>query len=124
MSEEISLQLENGDIVFNGNNQLILIQDNDNLAQQYKILLETQFESDYRDPTYGFRLLELFQVEKQELQELIRLYVIETLLQHPKTSEILEVNVIRLENRNWNVIAKVKIKPTEEIITVGSELSV
>jgi hypothetical protein len=124
MSEEISLQLENDDIVFNGDQQLILIEGNDELAQQYKVLLETVFESDFRDPTYGFRLMELFNIESKDLEESIRLFTRETLLQHPKTSEILEINVINEGNRRWNVNSIIKIKPNEEILNIGSDVNV
>lgn len=124
MSEEISLQLENEDIVFNGDNQLVLITGNEELAQQYKVLLETEFESDFRSPDYGFRLSELFNIESKDIEESIRLFTRETLLQHPKTAEILEIIVERLPNRLWNVNSIIKIKPNEEVLNIGSEVNV
>jgi phage baseplate assembly protein W len=124
MSEEISLLLENEDIVFNGDNQLVLIKGNNELAQQYKVLLETEFESDFRSPDYGFRLSELFNIESKDLEESIKLFVKETLLQHPKTAEILEITVERLPNRKWNVNSIVKTKPNEELLNVGSDVNV
>lgn len=124
MSDQISLLLTSGDIVFNGDNQLVLVQNFDELAQQYKILLETEFESDYRSPDYGFRLNQLFQIESKDLEEAIRLFTREALLQHPKTSEIIEINVERADNRVWKVNSTIKIKPEEIILNIGSNVNV
>ena len=119
----LTLKLENGDIVFDLNNRIKMIEE---ISQNIKVWLETQYESDYRDPYYGFKLQELMESDYDDLPELIKLYTVESLLLHPLVDSVSEIEVERdlAIQRKWNVSVAVVIKDTEEIIELGSVVNV
>lgn len=116
----LTLKLESADIVFDGNGRL---KTTDDIAQSYKVLIETQYESDYRDPTYGFKLQELMQVGIQDQTKLVELYVREVLLQHHFTKQILEITVIKESGRRFSVITRVELRNEEEV-SILSEVAI
>jgi len=119
----LTIKLEDGDISFDLNNRVQMTED---IAQNIKVWLETQFESDYRDSEYGFKLQEIMQSDFDDLEELIKLYTVEALLAHPLVDSVVEIEVERdpVIQRKWNVATTVKIIDTEEMITLGSDVNV
>lgn len=120
----LTLKVENGDLYMNQDNQLVLIRDNEGLSQQYQILLETQFESDYRDPYYGFKLQELMNSDYDDRETLLRLYIIEVLSQHSRTKEVSSIEIEKLEDRRYSARINILINDTEENISLEANLGV
>ena len=116
-----TLYIENGDIVFDDDKRVKL---ETYIGQNYKIWLETQYESDYRDPTYGFKLHELMQMDREDIPQFLVMYAYECLLAHPFTKRVVDIQVIDLGNRRSRIEAKIQIKPEDEIIDIISELYV
>ena len=110
----LTLKLENSDIVFNKDNQLQLTEVDD-IAQNYKVFLETQFQSDFRDPTYGFKLNEVLTADVINKIDLLRLYVLEALLLHTRTESVDDISIVDSGNGIFLVSADVTLKNDEEI---------
>jgi len=121
----LTLKIEDGDLLLNSDNQLVLT---DDVAQEYKVLIETQFESDYRDGNYGFKLYELMESEYDDKLQLIRLYVVECIFQHSRTESITELTIEKIEEENvrdsrkYLVNVTVKLK-SETTISVGATIN-
>ena len=100
MSSNLSFKIENGDLVFD---QDMVLQMTEDIAQSYTVLFGTQYESDFRDYEYGFKLQELIQDDYDNKDELLKLYAIETAMQHPYTDKVMEITVTDIGNRKRNV---------------------
>lgn len=111
----LTLKIENSDILFNKDNQLQLTEIDD-IAQNYKIFLETQYESDFRDPTYGFKLNELLTLNLTNKEETLKLFVIEALLLHPRTKTVDSVEILNIENGKYYVQVYITLLSEQEII--------
>jgi len=116
-----TLKIENSDIVLDTNMRLETTED---ISQSYKILLETQFESDSRDPNYGLCLQELFQTKYDNVSDLIELYVKETLMQHSMTNRIMSVSVSKFDIKKYRCDVKVLLKNNEELTIEGVSINV
>lgn len=114
----ISLQLDNSDLAFNQDNQLLLTNETE-IAQNYKAYLETQYGSDFRDPTYGFKLYELFNTDYDNKEELLELFLIEALQNHPRTQSIDEISVSRGSGGVYSASCKITLNDSEEQIEFG-----
>ena len=112
----LTFKLEGGDIVFNQDNRLQMTEE---IAQSFKVLLETQFESDFRDPNYGCKLQELMQSQYTEIEELIQLYIVEALIQHPSTDTVTSVVVTKTADRSYSVDVTVLLKDINQTITIS-----
>jgi len=107
-----TLKIKDSDISFDQDNRLETINE---VSQSFKIYLETQYESDFRDPNYGFKLQELIQSTYSNKEELLRLYVVECLTQHPRTKQITELQIEKIEDRKYRVNVTIELKSEEEI---------
>jgi len=118
----LTLLVEDGDIVMNSDGQLVMVEE---LAQEYKVLLETQYNSDYRDGEYGFRKYELIGADYDgDKEQLLRLYLTECIFQHERTESIEEIIITKTSDREFLAEISIKIKDTEELITVGANIGV
>lgn len=117
----LTLRIVDGDIVFDSN---MTLQTTEDIAQSFKVLLETQFESDFRNTNYGCRIQELMQNDYDDTEQLISLYVTETIYQHPLTDQIESIEVINYEDRKYRVNVTIKLKNLDETIEVTSAINV
>ena len=116
-----TLKLENDDISFDNNGRLKTTTD---IAQPIKIILETQYASDFRDPTYGFKFLELLQTENVDKQQLAELYTAEALTQSERVEKVVEVTSeydSEIERR-LNISVSVQLKGEEGVIVLEEEV--
>jgi phage baseplate assembly protein W len=113
-----TIQLDGSDILIDKDGKLILTLPTD-LSQNYKVWLETQFESDFRDPNYGFKLTDLFNSNYDNIDELVEFYTIEALLQHPRTKYVDTITVTKLAQGKYSIAARIVVTETEETIEVS-----
>jgi len=123
----LTLLIEDGDLKLNNDSQLVLL---DDITQSYKVLIATQFESDYRDPTYGFKLYELIGSDYDDKITLIRLFVVECIYQHMMTESITKLDIeeiketeLYLQGRRYSINIAVKLKNIEKTIEFGVEIN-
>ena len=115
-----TLELENGDIVFDPNNRLQTIED---IAQSYKVLFETQLESDFRDTSYGLDIQGIVQSDYARKEDLIEMYVKTTAFQHPMTKQIVSIDVTK-QDRKAIVNITILLKTEEELQITGVQINV
>jgi phage baseplate assembly protein W len=86
--------IENDDIQFNSDGSIKMTKDSaEGLGQSYKILLETAYGSDLRDTDYGLKIQEFYQSTYSNKEELLDLFIRETLISHPQTEAINEIDI-------------------------------
>jgi phage baseplate assembly protein W len=107
------IQIEESDIKISADGNLVFI-DKEDVTQSYLIWINTQYQSDFRDPQYGFKLQELLQSNDPDKIELLEMYASEVLYQHPRTESIDELIVTNEGNGKYRVSAKITLTYTEE----------
>jgi len=116
----LALKIDDEDISFDSDGRLETTEEK---AQSYAVHLGTQFGSDFRDPTYGFKIDEIFQAEREEgitTEDLLRLYATESILGHRLTKNIIELSVDEVSTRRFRVYVRVEIKPDDEVLAFES----
>jgi len=107
------IQIEESDIKISADGDLVFI-DKEDVTQSYLIWINTQYESDFRDPQYGFKLQELLQSNDPDKVELLEMYASEVLAQHPRTKSIDEIIVTDNGNGRYTVFARITLTYTDE----------
>jgi len=99
-----------GEIQFNKNGKLEIVEDRENLGQQLSLRLRSPKGSHPFDPNFGLDVAGMSQNRKfyPDMEQLIEAGIIQCLIQNRNVSKIEMVRSTRIDRRNWRVEVKVK----------------